>query len=126
MIWRYTDGGYAEYVAVPKSNAVCLPDEIPFEHGAILMCSSSTAFHALRKSKLKGGETVAIFGVGGLGISAVQLAQVFGANDHLLHELPLLLELTRRGKLNLSEAVSHCAIGGRCHQLGAGQFRTFP
>jgi D-arabinose 1-dehydrogenase-like Zn-dependent alcohol dehydrogenase len=55
--------------------------EIPFKHGAILMCSSSTAFQALRKSRLKGGETVATFGVGGLGISAVQLAQVFGALD---------------------------------------------
>jgi D-arabinose 1-dehydrogenase-like Zn-dependent alcohol dehydrogenase len=81
MIGRYTDGGYAEYVAVPKRNAVLLPGEIPFEYGAILMCSSSTAFHALRKSRLKGGETVAIFGVGGLGISAIQLTQVFGALD---------------------------------------------
>jgi D-arabinose 1-dehydrogenase-like Zn-dependent alcohol dehydrogenase len=33
-------------------------------------------------------------------------AEIIGTNDHLLQELPLLLELTRRGKLNLSEAVS--------------------
>ena len=67
MIGRFVDGGYAEYVSVPKANVVSLPNEIPFDQGAILMCSSSTAFHALRKSRLKGGETVAIFGVGGLG-----------------------------------------------------------
>lgn len=204
IVGRDADGGYAEYVAVPAGNTMHLPDEISFEHGAILMCSSATALHALRKSRLKGGETVAIFGMGGLGISAVQLAHAFGAldvyavdinadklrlaqkygaiavnaissdpvteirqrtqgkgvdvalemiglpqtmkqavqslavmgravvagisdqlleidtyrellgreaevigtSDHRLHELPLLLELTRRGKLNLSEAVT--------------------
>jgi 2-desacetyl-2-hydroxyethyl bacteriochlorophyllide A dehydrogenase len=81
MIGRFVDGGYAEYVVVPERNAVHLLAEIPFEHGAILMCSSATVFHALRKSRLKGGETVAVFGVGGLGISAVQLAYAFGALD---------------------------------------------
>lgn len=79
MIGHYTNGGYAEYIAVPSRNAIPLPDEIPFEQGATLMCASATAFHALRKSRLKGGETVAIFGAGGLGQSAVQLAKAFGA-----------------------------------------------
>ncbi|GCE08924.1 alcohol dehydrogenase catalytic domain-containing protein [Dictyobacter aurantiacus] len=81
MVGRFVDGGYAEYVAVPEHNTVHLPDEIPFEQGAILMCSSATAFHALRKSRLRGGETVAIFGIGGLGASAIQLAYAFGALD---------------------------------------------
>lgn len=79
MIGHYTNGGYAEYIAVPARNAIPLPDEIPFEQGATLMCASATAFHALRKSCLKGGETVAIFGAGGLGQSAIQLAKAFGA-----------------------------------------------
>ena len=43
------------------------------------MCASATAFHALRKSGLRAGETAAIIGVGGLGMSAVQLARAFGA-----------------------------------------------
>ncbi len=81
MLGHYSNGGYAEYIAVPERNAVRLPDEIPFEQGAILMCSSSTSFHALRKARLRAGETVAIFGVGGLGMSAVQLAFAFGALD---------------------------------------------
>jgi propanol-preferring alcohol dehydrogenase len=81
MLGHYSDGGYAEYIAVPEHNAVHLPDEIPFEHGAIMMCSSSTSLHALRKSRLKPGETVAVFGIGGLGTSAVQLAYTFGALD---------------------------------------------
>jgi propanol-preferring alcohol dehydrogenase len=81
MIGHYSNGGYAEYIVVPERNAVPLPEEIPFEHGAVLMCSSSTSFHALRKARLKAGETAAIFGVGGLGMSAIQLARAFGALD---------------------------------------------
>ena len=79
MIGKHCDGGYAEYIAVPARNAILLPDEIPFEQGAVLMCSSATSFHAFRKARLKAGETVAIFGAGGLGISAIQLARIFGA-----------------------------------------------
>ncbi len=79
MLGHYTDGGYAEYVAVPERNAVLLPDEIPFEAGATLMCASATSFHALRKSRLRAGETAAVIGVGGLGASAVQLCRAFGA-----------------------------------------------
>lgn len=56
-----------------------LPDEVPFEQGAIMMCSSATSLHAINKSRLKPGESVAVFGVGGLGISAIQLARAYGA-----------------------------------------------
>jgi D-arabinose 1-dehydrogenase-like Zn-dependent alcohol dehydrogenase len=79
MIGKHRDGGYAEFITVPERSVFRLPDEIPFEQGAILMCSSATSLHALRKARLKPGETVAVFGVGGLGISAVQLATQLGA-----------------------------------------------
>ena len=79
MIGHHIDGGYAEYIAVPALNAIPLPDEIPFEQGATLMCASATAFHALSKGRVKAGETVAVFGVGGLGLSAIQLAKALGA-----------------------------------------------
>jgi 2-desacetyl-2-hydroxyethyl bacteriochlorophyllide A dehydrogenase len=81
MIGHFRDGGWADYIAVPERNAVRLPDEISFEHGAVLMCSSATSLHALRKARLTGGETVAVFGVGGLGMSAIQLARALGALD---------------------------------------------
>jgi 2-desacetyl-2-hydroxyethyl bacteriochlorophyllide A dehydrogenase len=79
MLGKHCDGGYAEFIAVPARNAVSLPDAVSFEQGAALMCSSSTSFHALRKARLQPGETVAVFGAGGLGISAIQLARAFGA-----------------------------------------------
>jgi propanol-preferring alcohol dehydrogenase len=67
MIGKHRDGGYAEFIAVPARSLFALPDEIPFAHGAIMMCSSATALHALNKARLKPGESVAIFGFGGLG-----------------------------------------------------------
>lgn len=79
MLGHHVDGGYAEYVSIPARNAVPLPKEISFEAGATLMCASATALHALRKGRVKAGETVAIFGVGGLGLSAIQLAKALGA-----------------------------------------------
>jgi len=97
MIGKHRDGGYAEFILVPERSVFRLPDEIPFEQGAILMCSSATSFHALNKARLRFGETVAIFGVGGLGISAVQLARHFGAAEVFAVDInPRKLELAGR------------------------------
>ncbi len=81
MLGHHRDGGWADFVLAPARSVLPLPDEIPFEHGAVLMCSSATALHAIRKARLAGGETVAIFGAGGLGLSAIQLARALGASD---------------------------------------------
>jgi len=81
MIGHYTDGGYAEYISIPERSVLILPEEIPFTEGATLMCASATALHALRKGRIKGGESLAVFGVGGLGMSAIQLGRALGARD---------------------------------------------
>jgi D-arabinose 1-dehydrogenase-like Zn-dependent alcohol dehydrogenase len=79
MIGHHIDGGFAEYISMPAQNAISLPEEISFDEGATLMCASATALHALRRGRVRDGETVAIFGVGGLGMSAIQLAKALGA-----------------------------------------------
>jgi 2-desacetyl-2-hydroxyethyl bacteriochlorophyllide A dehydrogenase len=81
MMGKYRDGGYAEFVLMPARSVFRLPEEIPFELGAILMCSSATSLHALNKARLRAGETVAVFGAGGLGLSAIRLAKIFGARE---------------------------------------------
>jgi D-arabinose 1-dehydrogenase-like Zn-dependent alcohol dehydrogenase len=97
MIGKDRDGGFAEFIAVPERSVFHLPDDIPFEQGAILMCSSATSLHALNKARLRAGETVAVFGVGGLGISAVQLAQHFGAAEVFAVDInPTKLALAER------------------------------
>ncbi len=80
MIGNNRDGGYAEMVAVPARNLVAVPDEVAIEHAAVMMCSSATTWHALIKGRFQSGENVAVFGLGGLGQSAVQLAFALGAS----------------------------------------------
>jgi propanol-preferring alcohol dehydrogenase len=97
MIGKYQDGGYAEFIRVPARNAFPLPNEISFEQGAIMMCSSATSLHALYKAELQPGDRVAVFGAGGLGMSAIQLAQAFGALDVFAVDIdPGRLELAAR------------------------------
>lgn len=79
MLGQTRNGGYAELVVVPGRNAVTIPTPIASAHAAVMMCSSSTSLHALRKGRLAPGESVAVFGLGGLGASAVQLAFALGA-----------------------------------------------
>lgn len=109
MIGKHRDGGFAEFIAVPKRIVFRLPDEISFEQGAILMCSSATSLHALKKARLRAGETVAVFGVGGLGISAVQLAQHLGAAEVFAVDInPAKLALAERfGAIPVNAEVSN-------------------
>jgi 2-desacetyl-2-hydroxyethyl bacteriochlorophyllide A dehydrogenase len=105
MIGKDVDGGLAEYVKVPVHNALKLPSSIPFEQGAILGCAVSTPFHALKRGRVERGDTVVVYGVGGLGAHAVQLAaKVFGASRVIAVDLATRkLELAR--KLGASEVV---------------------
>ncbi|MBT8165908.1 MAG: alcohol dehydrogenase catalytic domain-containing protein [Acidimicrobiia bacterium] len=80
MVGNGRDGGYAEMIVVPARNLVAIPDGVAIEHAAVMMCSSATSYHALRKARLEPGERVAVFGLGGLGQSAAQLALALGAS----------------------------------------------
>lgn len=80
MIGNHLDGGYAEMVSVPVDNLVPLPPQVGFANAAVMMCSTVTALHALHRARFSPGESVAVFGLGGLGMSAVQLASALGAS----------------------------------------------
>jgi len=72
------DGGYQEYALVPFEALALIPDEIsPVEAGPLL-CAGITTFNSLRNSGARGGDTVAILGIGGLGHLAVQFASKMG------------------------------------------------
>ncbi len=74
------DGSFAEFVLVPEANLVPLPEGISPEIGAVVTDAVATPFHALmERGGLRAGESVAVFGVGGLGQHAVQLARLAGA-----------------------------------------------
>ena len=81
-------GAHAHYMTVPAHTLVPLPDELSFETGAAISCGTGTAWGALRRLNLQGGETIAIFGQGPVGLSATQLAAAMGARVIALDVAP--------------------------------------
>lgn len=75
------DGALAHYVTAPARSVLHLPESIPFDVGAIVSDGVATPFHALRaRGALRAGETVGVFGCGGLGSHAILLAKMMGAS----------------------------------------------
>ena len=73
------DGGYAEFCMAPASHVVKIPDSLSSEQAAPLLCAGVTVHRALKKAKIRAGERLAVFGVGGLGHLAVQIGRAAGA-----------------------------------------------
>jgi D-arabinose 1-dehydrogenase-like Zn-dependent alcohol dehydrogenase len=74
------DGAWAEYVAVPWLALVEVPDEVPLEQAAILADAVATPYAALiDRAGLQPAESVGLWGIGGLGVHAVQIARMIGA-----------------------------------------------
>lgn len=77
-------GAFAEFVAIPgaATNLVRLPEAVGFEAAAALGCRLATAYRALAhldQAALQPGDRVAVFGCGGVGLSAVMIAAALGA-----------------------------------------------
>lgn len=81
IIGEHTDGGFAEYLAVPADHVHRIPDDLPFEDAAALPVSYMTAWRALHsRARLRAGEDVLVLGAsGGTAIAAVQSAIDLGA-----------------------------------------------
>lgn len=103
------DGVFAEYICLPERQFLKLPENIPFDQGAILGCAVVTPYHSLRIAEITPGDTVAIYGIGGIGIHAVNLAaRVFGAGrviavDIAEYKLKLATELGADETINAAE-----------------------
>lgn len=79
MLGNHFDGAYAEYVVVPAKDVLRLPASIPLEEASIIADAISTPYHAVKnRARVRPGDTVVIFGCGGVGINAVQLAAAAG------------------------------------------------
>lgn len=72
------DGGYAEMMLVRATGLVAIPDALSSEEAAPILCAGIATFNALKKSGAQAGDTVAVFGIGGLGHMAIQYARRMG------------------------------------------------
>jgi NADPH:quinone reductase-like Zn-dependent oxidoreductase len=81
LIGAITNGGFAEFIAVPERNVFKIPDEMDWDLAASLPVTCLTPYHALNESLLKVNEYLLVFGASGnTGMIAVQLGKKMGAN----------------------------------------------
>jgi propanol-preferring alcohol dehydrogenase len=72
-------GGCAEYIRIRAAQAIPVPAELQAEQAAPLFCAGLTVFHACWNAGIRSGQRVAVFGAGGLGHLAIQMARNSGA-----------------------------------------------
>lgn len=74
------DGAWAQYVVIPYPGLTSVPESLPFPQAAVLADAVSTPYAALTdRAGLRPGESVGLWGIGGLGVHAVQVARMVGA-----------------------------------------------
>ena len=72
-------GSDADYVIATENNAFPLPDELSFEEGAFLGCNAGTAYQCGVELRLSADDTVAIYGLGPVGLCALLVAKARGS-----------------------------------------------
>ena len=121
-------GGFAEQMLVHERTIVKLPDEMPLDKAALLGCAGITGLGAVRRAaKVQAGETVAVIGCGGVGLTAIQGARLVGASriiaiDRIPEKLALASKLGATDVVNASEvdpveAVKELTGGGVDHAI---------
>ena len=90
------DGGDADYHLLPARNALPLPDQVSYVAGALMTDMVGSQHHTQKVLGVRGGTTVAVFGLGPMGAAAVLVAKAFGATVIAVDILPERLELAHR------------------------------
>jgi len=91
-------GSYAERMLLHENSVVKIDDDVPLDRAALVGCGVLTGVGAaLRSAGLEAGQTVAVFGCGGVGLSIVQGARIGGARQIIaLDQFDSKLEMARR------------------------------
>ncbi|MEN8376222.1 MAG: zinc-binding dehydrogenase [Gemmatimonadota bacterium] len=107
QLGRYMNvSGLAERVVVPAGSVVSVPDRVPLEDACLVGCGVATGFGAAANTGgARWGESVAVFGCGGVGLSAVQGARVAGA-ARIVAVDPIRSRLALAGRLGATDLVS--------------------
>jgi threonine dehydrogenase-like Zn-dependent dehydrogenase len=86
-------GGHADYLKVPARTLVPLPEELSFAEGAAVACGTGTAYGALKRMNMNGGDTLAVFGQGPVGLSATVIGVAMGARVIAVETSPERMKL---------------------------------
>ena len=78
-IGHHVDGTFAEFIAVPETSVMALPESVGFPEASITGCAVATGYHAVQTGGHRPGDTVVVFGAGGVGLHAVLWADALGA-----------------------------------------------
>lgn len=90
------DGGYAEFVKALATHVIKIPDNVPFPEATSATDAVATPYRALTfASRVMPGDIVAVFGAGGLGLNAIQIARILGAKVVAVDILESKLELAK-------------------------------
>lgn len=116
------DGGMAEYIAHPIAYLHKLPEDLPWEKAAMVE-PLSISLHAFHRAKVLGGEHVAIFGAGTIGLLAALICKAYGAKPILLDVLESRLFFAKNmgithtilsNKENAEQEIDRITNGERC------------
>jgi uncharacterized zinc-type alcohol dehydrogenase-like protein len=91
-----TYGGYSTRITVDENYVLRIPEGIPLDRAAPLLCAGITTYSPLRTFGVKAGDKVAVVGLGGLGHMGVKLAKAFGAEVTVLSHSPGKADDARR------------------------------
>ena len=83
-----TYGGYSTGITVDENYLLRIPDNIPLDRAAPLLCAGITTYSPLRRFGVSSGNEVAVVGLGGLGHVAVKIAKALGANVTVVSHSP--------------------------------------
>ncbi len=122
---RTGDGAHARWMKIPARTLVPLPEALSFIEGAAVSCGTGTAYGALKRMGLQGGETLAVFGQGPVGQSGTMIGAAMGARVIAVDVDPGRLEQARA--FGAAETVDASAgdAAARVRELTAGRGAAF-
>jgi uncharacterized zinc-type alcohol dehydrogenase-like protein len=116
-----TMGGYSNVIVVDENYVLAMPDNLPLDAAAPLLCAGITTYSPLRHWGAGPGQKVAVIGMGGLGHMAVKIAHAMGAEVTVLsHSLKKEADGKRMGAgafYATSDAATFEKLAGHFHLI---------
>lgn len=123
MFGNDVDGAYAEYVKAPAKDVFILPPEIPLVEGCIIADAVTTPYHAVKnRAEVRPGDSVVIFGCGGVGLNVVQFAHLAGGSVIAVDVVEERLEWARRlgATMTVNPRQTEGSVARKIRQLTGG------